>query len=273
MTEPATDRAVRWERKGHVATVWLCNPKKRNAMGPAFWAQLPQVMAEVAADHEVRAVVLLAEGPAYTVGLDLKAMSGMLVQTGGQVPFRQRLLADIRRLQAAISAVADFPLPVVTALQGFCIGGGVDLASACDVRVASADLILSVRETKMAIVADLGTLQRLPLIIGRGHLAELAYTGKDIDAARCLEIGLVNAVLPDAAAAQKTARDLASDMAVNSPTVLRGIKDVLRFGESHSVEAGLEHVAHYNAAFLPSDDLAEAFASFLERREPTYTGT
>ncbi|MDP6933953.1 MAG: crotonase/enoyl-CoA hydratase family protein [Myxococcota bacterium] len=266
------DRAVRWEREGHVAHVWLSSPATRNAMGPTFWAQLPQVMAEVSADEQVRAVALCAEGPAYTVGLDLKTMGGMLIQEGGQVPFRERLLGEIRRLQAAINCVADFPLPVVTALQGYCLGGGVDLASACDVRVASADLVLSVREVRMAIVADLGSLQRLPHIIGRNHVAELAYTGRDVGAERCLQMGLVSQVLPDADTARQAAQQLAAQVAENSPVVLRGIKQTLRYGESHSVEDGLDQVAHYNAAFLPSDDLAEAFTAFMERRDPRFQG-
>ena len=122
--------AVRWEKQGRVATVWLCNPNKRNAMGPAFWAELPQVMAEISADDELAAVVLCAEGPAFSVGLDLKLMMGTLAPSPSQIETRTRLLKEIHRLQAAISSVADCPLPVIAAVHGYFIGGAVDLISA-----------------------------------------------------------------------------------------------------------------------------------------------
>jgi len=264
--------AVRWEKKGRVAQVWLCNPAKRNAMGPALWAELPEVMAEISADQELGAVALCAEGPAFTVGLDLKAMMGTLTPSESQIETRQRLLGEIRRLQASISSVAACPLPVVAALHGYCLGGGVDLASACDVRVASKDLVLSVREIKLAMVADVGTLQRLPRLIGYGHVAELAYTGKDIGAERCRQIGLVNDVYDSPADAIAAAQKLAAEMADNSPLVLRGVKKVLQFSAEHTIAEGLEYVAMHNAAFLFSDDLGEAVQAFMEKRPARFKG-
>jgi enoyl-CoA hydratase len=132
--------------------------------------------------------------------------------------------------------------------------------------------MFSVRETKIAIVADLGTLQRLPGIVGRGHVAELAYTGKDVSAERAGEIGLVNQVLPDAETCQKAARELASEIAANSPLAVQGTKAVLRAGEGHAAAEGLEYVAVWNSAFLQSNDLTEAFTAFLEKRPPNFTG-
>jgi len=268
----AERQAVRWEKKGRVAHVWLCNPAKRNAMGPAFWSELPQVMAEVSADHELGAVALAAEGPAFTVGLDLKAMMGTLTPSDSQIETRQRLLGEIRRLQSSISSVAACPLPVVAALHGYCLGGGVDLASACDVRVASKDLVLSVREIKIGMVADVGTLQRLPRLIGHGHVAELAYTGKDIGADRCREIGLVNDVYESPTETIAAAHKLAAAMADNSPLVLRGVKKVLQYSAEHTIEEGLEYVAMHNATFLFSDDLSEAIQAFLEKRPARFKG-
>jgi len=252
--------------------VWLCNPEKRNAMGPAFWSELPQVMAEVGADTELAAVALCAEGPAYSVGLDLKAMMGTLSHPGSEAQKREALMAEIRRLQDSITSVARCPLPVVTALHGYCIGGGVDLASACDVRVAASDLVLSVREVRVAMVADVGTLQRLPRIVGQGHVSELAYTGKDIGAERCRAIGLVNDVYDSPTAAIEAAHALADEMAANSPLVLRGVKKVMRYSEEHSIEEGLDYVALYNSAFLFSEDLTEAFTAFMQKRSPSFKG-
>src|SRR5207245_295356 len=174
----------------------------------AFWDDLPAMMAELVEDDDVRVVVIAARGPCFTVGLDLKSMGGS-VAGGGQgrsdAGRRTAMLRELRRLQGSINAVADCPKPVLAAVHGYCIGGGIDLITACDIRLASADAIFSVRETKIAIVADLGTLQRLPGIVGRGHVAELAYTGKDVSAERAAEIGLVNHVLPDAETCHKAA--------------------------------------------------------------------
>src|SRR3989441_272259 len=190
-------------RDGHVATLWLDNPDRRNAMGPPFWHDLPLLMDELSDDDDVWVIVIAAKGPAFTVGLDLKSMGGAVAGSEGRsgrsdAYLRTRMLKDLKRMQGSVNAVADCPKPVIAAVHGYCIGGGIDLISACDIRVASADAVFSVRETKIAIVADLGTLQRLPGIVTRGHVAELAYSGKDITADRAAEIGLVNQVLRDA---------------------------------------------------------------------------
>jgi enoyl-CoA hydratase len=181
--------------------------------------------------------------------------------------------SEILRMQASVTSIADCHLPVIAAVHGYCIGGGVDVISACDIRLASADAVFSVRETKMAIVADLGSLQRLPHIIGKGHLAELAYTGKDIDAARAQSMGLVNLVSPDQSSVVDEARAMAAEIAANSPLAVQGTKAVLTAGESRPVADGLEFVAAWNAGFLASDDLTEAMTAFMEKRPGQFTGT
>jgi enoyl-CoA hydratase len=263
------------ERDGHVATLWLANPARRNAMGPAFWDELPQAMAELGSDDGVRAVVLAGRGPHFTTGLDLTAMAGAAAgerSDGSEAGTRMRRLAHIERLQRSITAVADCPKPVVAAVHGYCLGGGIDLITACDVRLASADAIFSIRETRIAIVADVGTLQRLPGIVGRGLAAELAFTGDDFGAERAHAIGLVNAVHADTAAVVAAARDMAGRMARNSPLAVQGTKRVLRYCEGKSVEDGLAFVATWNAAFLDSEDLKEAMRAFFEKRPASFTG-
>jgi enoyl-CoA hydratase len=266
------------EADAHVATLWLDRPEKRNAMGPAFWSDLPRAMAAINSDPELRVVIVAARGPHFSVGLDLVAMAGLTVPNPGNgapvsMAARARAArAEILRLQASVSAVADCPLPTIAAIHGYCIGGGVDLAAACDIRLASADAVFSVRETKVAIVADLGSLQRLPHIIGKGHVAELAYTGKDITAPRAQSIGLVNDISPDPEQALADARSMAADIAANSPLAVQGTKAVLTAGEGRSVAEGLEFVATWNAGFLASDDLTEAMSAFLERRPGVFTG-
>ncbi|HEX3839835.1 MAG TPA: crotonase/enoyl-CoA hydratase family protein [Acidimicrobiales bacterium] len=267
------------EVQGYVATLWLDRPEKRNALGPAFWADLPRAMAAIGAHPDLRAVVIAAKGPHFSVGLDLVAMAGL---TGGatgkdgkpqSAAARARATrASVLELQASVTSVADCPLPVIAAIHGYCIGGGVDLAAACDIRLASADALLSVREAKVAIVADLGSLQRLPQIIGKGHVAELAFTGKDITAERAKGIGLVNQVSADAEAVLADARALADEIAANSPLAVQGTKAVLAAGEGKSVAEGLEFVAAWNAGFLASDDLVEAMTAFMEKRPGVFTG-
>ncbi len=266
------------ETEGHLATLWLDRPEARNAMGPAFWADLPVVMAEVSADPEVRVVVIAARGPQFSVGLDLKSMGGILSGGGGGAgptsagARAAAIRAGVLDMQGSINAVADCPKPVIAAVHGYCIGGGVDLIAACDIRLASADALFSVRETKMAIVADLGSLQRLPRIIGKGQVAELAFTGKDITAARAREIGLVNEVFPDVDSLLAGARALAGEIAANSPLVVQGTKAVLTACEDRTVAEGLDYVATWNAGFLQTDDLVEAMTAFMEKRPPNFTG-
>jgi enoyl-CoA hydratase len=271
-----TSEVLTLERDGHVATLWLDNPERRNAMGPDLWADLPRMMEDVCEDDDVRAVVIAARGPAFTVGLDLKTMGSAVAGEGGggtsEAARRKAALRSIKRLQGSINAVADCPKPVIAAVHGYCIGGGIDLICACDVRLASSEAVFSVRETKIAIVADLGTLQRLPGIVTKGHVAELAYTGKDITADRAAEIGLVNQVLPDADACHKAAQEMAIEIASNSPLAVQGTKAVLKASEGRSVDEGLDYIAVWNAAFLTSDDLSEAFTAFLEKRPPQFTG-
>ena len=178
----------------------LIGPGKGNAMGPAFWAEMPEVFANLDADRDVRAIVLTGSGKHFSYGLDLPAMGGSLAEVladGAIGPARAPTsTATILRMQGTINAVADCRTPTIAAVHGWCIGGGVDLISAVDIRYASADAKFSVREVKLAIVADVGSLARLPLILTDGHLRELALTGKDIDAARAEKIGLVNDVFP-----------------------------------------------------------------------------
>jgi len=264
------------ERDGPVATLWLDSPERRNAMGPAFWADLPLAMAELDDDAGVRVVVLAARGPHFTAGLDLAAMAGDLLGGGDATSAAARatrFLRAVQRLQGSITSVERCSKPVVAAIQGACIGGGVDLVTACDLRLCSADATFSVRETRLAMVADIGTLQRLPRIVGRGHAAELALTGRDIGAERAREIGLVNDVFADVDALHAAAAALATEIAANSPLAVQGTKHVLRACEDRSVDEGLDYVAVWNAAFLASDDLTEAMTAFFEKRPPQYRGT
>ncbi|MGV8872043.1 MAG: crotonase/enoyl-CoA hydratase family protein [Rhodococcus sp. (in: high G+C Gram-positive bacteria)] len=275
MTE-RTWKAFSVEIAGHIAQVTLLGPGKGNAMGPDFWSESPELFAQLDADPEVRAVVLTGSGKNFTYGLDLAAMAGTfgpLMEDKALAGPRTTFHDTIKTMQKAINAVADCRKPVVAAIQGWCIGGGVDLITAADVRYASADAKFSVREVRVAIVADMGSLARLPAIIGDGHLRELALTGKDIDAARAEKIGLVNDVFEDHDAAVAAARECAEAIAANPPLVVQGIKTVLDHSRSSGVDDSLRYVAAWNAAFLASHDLTEAITSVFEKRPAQFTGS
>ena len=275
MTDHTSWKAFTVEHKDHVAQVTLIGPGKGNAMGPDLWSELPVLFAQLDADPDVRAVVLAGAGKHFTFGLDLVAMGGDLAAVladGARAKARTEFHGMVKRMQAAITAVADCRKPVVAAIQGWCIGGGVDLITAADIRYASADAKFSVREVKVGMVADVGTLARLPYIIGDGHVRELALTGKDLDAARAEKIGLVNDVFADADDVLAAAHRTAAEIAANPPLVVHGIKDVLDHSRSAQVDDSLRYVAAWNAAFLPSEDLGEAIKAIFEKRPPEFKG-
>ena len=267
--------SVTVETKDHVAQVTLIGPGKGNAMGPAFWSELPEVFASLDADRDVRAIVLTGSGRNFSYGLDLPAMGGTLASVltdGGSARARADFHTEVLRMQGAITAVADCRTPTIASVHGWCIGGGVDLISAVDIRYASADAKFSVREVKLAMVDDVGSLARLPLILSDGHLRELALTGKDIDSARAEKIGLVNDVFADADATLQAAHATAAEIAANPPLTVRGVKDVLDQQRISAVSASLRYVAAWNAAFLPSKDLTEGISATFAKRPPQFTG-
>jgi enoyl-CoA hydratase len=263
------------EVDGHVATLWLDREEARNAMGSALWRDLPLAAAALANERDVRVLIIAAKGPHFSVGLDLKEFGGGFAagaSSSSKAGSNAQTYAAVRSIQASVTSIADLAVPVIAAIHGYCIGGGVDLVSACDVRLCANDTKFSVRETKVAIVADLGSLQRLPKIINAGHLAELAYTGKDIDAQRALAIGLVNAVYGDSDEVLAGARALANEIAQNSPLAVQGTKAVLAANDGRSVDEGLEFVARWNTMYLQSNDLREAMMAFMEKRPPVFHG-
>lgn len=269
------------ERRDHVAIVWLDRADQRNAFAPEFWTSFPAIIEGLGDDPEIRAIVVAAKGPAFTVGIDLKAF-GPVLATGNlnpaasapASPVAQR--AQTRRLvktmQRTFSSLAECPKPVIAAVHGYCIGAGVDLITACDIRYSAADAVFSIRETRLAMVADVGTLQRLPQIIDPGSVAELAYTGRDFDAGEAASLGLITRVLPNAEAVVAAALETAKAIAANSPLAVQGTKAVLRAGDGRTVDEALDYVALWNAAFLHSNDLGEAMASFVQKRDPEFRG-
>ncbi len=264
------------ERKGTIAWVFMNRPDKLNACGPDFWKEIIEVMAEIDDDDEIRAVILAGRGKCFTAGIDLIGMApevpGLTEKEvmGGQ---RFKMVKKILKLQDSITSLDKCRKPVIAAVHGYCIGAGVDIITACDIRLAAKDATFSVREARVAIVPDAGTLQRLPRIVGEGHAKELTYTTRNISADRAKEINLVNEIYPDVDALFKGAEALAEEIAEQSPLAVMSAKEVIHYCRDKSVADGLDYVANRSANILPSDDFFEAISAFGEKRKPKFPGT
>lgn len=263
-------------REGHVAQLLLDRPEKLNALGTAFWTETASALQALGEDPDVRVLLVRGAGRAFTAGLDIPdVMSRLPIDPNGGPPDGARQAAlhrMIREMQGAITAFERLPIPVIAAVHGYCIGAGVDLITACDIRLCSADAKFGVRETKLAMVADVGTLQRLPRIVGPGHARELVFTGRDFDAAHAERIGLVNRVLPDAESLFDDADALAQEIAANAPLTVRGAKHVMVEAQRHAIDRELEYVATYNAGHLLTQDLGMAITGALTKQTPEFSG-
>ena len=259
------------EKKDHVAWLTFNRPEKRNTMTVEVFAGLIRLFGEFDDDPDVRVVVMKAEGKSFNAGLDLVEAGGIFSQNPG-VDEREETRRKIMIAQDSNTVIEKCRKPVIAAIHSHCIGAGVDLTSACDIRMASEDAVFSIRETRMALVADLGTLQRVPYIIGEGRFRELAFTGRDFGAAEALEIGYVTHVLKDRESLYAKAGELAAEIAACSPLAVQGTKDAIIYSRDHGVHAGLAYEAQKNAALLPCEDVMEAFAAFMEKRAPNFKG-
>ncbi|MDO9265051.1 MAG: crotonase/enoyl-CoA hydratase family protein [Desulfosalsimonadaceae bacterium] len=263
------------EKKPPIAWVYLNRPEKKNAMNPPAWAETIPIFEDLDRDPDIRAVVVSGKGSCFTVGIDLVEMISDLPelmekdQKGG---VKWRLIKKIKALQDTMSCMEWCRKPVIAAIHGYCIGAGLDMATACDIRICTADAEFSLKEAAVGIVADVGVLQRIHRIVGQGIARELAYTAKHFDARRAREILLVNEVFDDHAALMNGAQDLAIRIAENSPLAVQACKKVLNHGIGKSVNDSLEFVASVSANIIPSNDLTEAFTAFVEKRKPNFTG-
>ena len=256
-----------------VLTLTLLGPGKGNAMGPDFWAELPAAIDEINRMDDVRAVVVRGSGDNFSYGLDLPQMMPKLgaMVGGNQMADRRRELMDmIRQMQSGFQKMHESPKPFIAAIHGWCIGGGLNMISAADIRLCSATAKFSLREAKLAITPDIGGLQWLPHIVGEGITREMAFTAGDYDAAFALRTGLVNHVLdtPDELFAK--ANEMAQQIADNAELAVQGAKNVLNYGIDKSIEAGLQYVAVWNSSQLQSPDFSEAMQATAERRKAAF---
>jgi enoyl-CoA hydratase/carnithine racemase len=256
--------------EGGVAHVEFVREAKLNAMDGPFFGELGDTFRRLGADREVRAILLSARGKHFTAGLDLQYAASQFGPATDPGRASEARLRHIHWLQDSFSAVADARVPVVAAVHGGCIGAGVDLASACDLRVASADAYFQVAEVDVAITADLGTLQRLTHLIPEGVVRDLAFTGRRMDADEAARLCLVNRLLPDRDAAIAAGLEMARTIAAKSPLAVAGAKLSLNYSRGRPIEEGLRQVAMWNAATLGTADLMTAVQARMTRRTPAF---
>ncbi|MEO6866200.1 MAG: crotonase/enoyl-CoA hydratase family protein [Gemmatimonadaceae bacterium] len=259
----------------HVARVTMKGPGKGNVLGPDFWREAPGVFDGLDSSSDVRAVVLTGAGGNFTFGLDLIAMTSELqyaLAAPAMAAERTRFLDQITLMQRAITSLMSCRKPVVASISGWCVGAGIDIICAADVRVCSREAMFSARAVRIGIVEDMGSLQRLPAIVGEGAARELCLTGEDFDAARAAALGLVNHVDDTPEAALQHAESIAARIAANPPLTVQGVKHVMNQYAHHRMRESLQYNALWNVTFMQSEDFAEAMSAFAEKRAPKFEG-
>ena len=264
------------EKKAPLAWVYLNRPEKKNAMNAPAWRELIPIMKDLDEDDQIRVVIIAGRGTIFTAGIDLLGMVSELPelvdkeQKGGT---KQSLYQKILRMQDGLSCIEQCRKPVIAAVHGKCIGAGLDLITACDMRLCTEDAEFSLREAAVGIAADMGVLQRISNICGQGITRELALTARYISAKRAKEVHLVNEIFPNQEGLMKGAEQLAREIADNSPVAVKGTKIVLNQMVSAQVKENLVFNAALSAAIIPSNDLFEAVAAFSQKRKPNFTGS
>ncbi len=257
-----------------VAHIQLKRPDVYNSMIPSFWNDLPRIVDEIDAQATARAIVVSSTGKHFTSGMDLSVFTGGSVATGGGATEmgRQRsaLWMLVQKLQDSFSCFENARMPVLAAIQGGCIGGGIDMVTAADMRYCSKEAFFCIQEINIAMTADVGTLQRLPKLIPEGVAREMAYTGDRLPAQRALEIGLVNQVFSDHDSLVSGVLDIAGRIAKRSPLAIWGTKEMINYGRDHSVADGLRHIAGWQTGMFQPADMLEEFTAKGEKRDPDF---
>jgi len=259
---------------GAVAHLQLNRPERMNTMTPAFFPALRDAVRGLQDDAQTRALVISSTGRHFSAGMALEVFGGSSEGSALQQMLdtrspRARLSfqESLRRLIDCFSALDEARFPVICAVQGGCIGGALDLATACDMRVCSADAFFTVQEIHIGMMADLGVLQRLAKIVPQGVARQMAYTGERVDAKRALETGLVNAVLADHGAVLEHALGLARQIAAKSPLAVAGSKMALNLARDHGTASALQQMTLLQSAIFDTTEMAEAIAAWKDKRE------
>ena len=254
------------EAASGIAQLHLNRPERMNTMAPPFFPLLRDAVAGLNAAGRTRVLVISSSGRHFSAGMALDVFAGDMAMLKTDTARSRLAFQDsLRQLMRCFDVLDEARFPVICAVQGGCIGGALDLACACDIRVCSADAFFTLQEIHIGMAADLGVLQRLPKIVPPGVARQMAYTGERLGAERALAAGLVNAVLPDAAALAAHALELAQQIAAKSPLAVAGSKLALNYARDHGTAAALEQMTLLQSAIFDIDEMALAIAAWKDK--------
>lgn len=244
-----------------IAHVQFSRPEAMNSMDKAFWQELPACMSDIESQTDARVIVISSTGKHFSAGMDLGVFSDSSTMPQSKDPSRmaEGLRRLVLQLQATLSSLEEIRLPVLTAIQGGCIGGALDLVCAADSRYCTVDAYFTIKETELGMTADVGTLQRLPKLIPAGIVKELAFTGRKFSAQEALQFGLVNRVYDDQASMLEGVMAIAAQIAANSPLAVTGCKEMLNYSRDHSVADSLKYMATWQAGMFRPNDMMKTF--------------
>ncbi|TRO95586.1 enoyl-CoA hydratase [Glycocaulis profundi] len=256
---------------GAISRLRLNRPDKRNTMTPAFWRELPEAVGALSDGGETRVLILEAEGPVFTAGMDISVFTDANALKTDTAAAREAFMTAALSLQEAFTALETARFPVIAAMQGPCVGGGVDMVTACDLRFATKDAWMRIEETNIGMMADVGTIQRLPKLIPEGVARELVYTGSTLSPERAEKLGLVNGIAETEADLRNMVDHVAQAIATKPPLAVSGIKRSFLYARDHTVADSLAHAMTLQASIWSPEDIMEAFAARTEKREGRFT--
>ena len=263
------------EIENDIANIILSRPEQLNSMSRKFWVELPEILEEVNRNSEIRVLIISSTGKHFCAGMDLSAFDNGVAN----IPKEKRpdnarigeaLYRSAKELQEYISKLEKIRVPVIAAIHGGCIGGAVDLVTACDIRLATTDAFFCIQEINIGMAADVGTLQRLPRIIPDSKMRELAYTGRRMLADEAKESGLVSDVYNSQEEMVSAAKEMANEIAKKSPIAIYGLKALMNYSRDHTISDSLEFNALWSGAMLSQKDMEEAIKAFVEKRDATF---
>jgi enoyl-CoA hydratase len=255
-----------------VAHVQFSRPEAMNSMDKAFWQELPACMRDIENQTDARVIVISSTGKHFSAGMDLSVFSdtSTMPQSKDQSRMAEGLRRLVLQLQATLSSLEEIRLPVLTAIQGGCIGGALDLVCAADIRYCTDDAYFTIKETELGMTADVGTLQRLPKLIPAGIVKELAFTGRKFAAAEAQQFGLVNRVYDNQESMLTGVMEIATQIAVNSPLAVTGCKEMLNYSRDHTVADSLNYMATWQAGMFRPNDMMKTFQAKAMKTQAEY---
>jgi enoyl-CoA hydratase len=267
-------KLVAYHKEGVIGYITLNRPGKRNAMNVALWDSLNDAIEDAEKDPEARVIIVRGEGKSFCAGLDLSPENDLIPMITANPSANQKVTfyKIVRRIQGYHTRLERLSQPTIACIHGHCLGAGLELALCCDFRLCSSETLFGLPEATLAIITDVGGLQRLPRVIGQGHAREIVFRGHRFDAQRALDISLVNYVYPDYQTLEAETIKMAQEIADNPPLAVQGAKDVFLYNQNVPIDQALDFNAARSSMIMPSEDIFEAFGAYMQKRKGNFKG-